>query len=54
LSPLAILERGYAIPYIESGILKSVDDANIADSMSVRLHDGTIYAQIVAKEKNNE
>ena len=54
LSPLAILERGYAIPYIESGILKSVDEANISDSMSVRLHDGTIYAQIVAKEKNNE
>jgi exodeoxyribonuclease VII large subunit len=53
LSPLAVLERGYALARGPSGdIVKSVEAINIDDQISIELKDGTAEAQILKVNKN--
>ncbi len=53
LSPLAVLERGYALARGPSGdIVKSVEAVNIDDQISIELKDGTAEAQILKVNKN--
>lgn len=54
LSPLAVLERGYAIPFIENEVVKSIDRINVGDILKLRLADGQLIASILEKEKNHE
>jgi exodeoxyribonuclease VII large subunit len=54
LSPLAVLERGYAIPFFEAKVLKSVDAVTIDDVIKLHLADGQLNARILEKEKNHE
>jgi len=54
LSPLAVLERGYAIPFFEDKILKSVDAVNVDDIIQLHLADGKLDARILEKEKKHD
>ena len=40
LSPLSVLKRGYSILENENGVIKSVRDIGIGDSVHVMLTDG--------------
>ncbi|MEX2528542.1 MAG: exodeoxyribonuclease VII large subunit [Gemmatimonadota bacterium] len=47
LSPLATLERGYAIAQgLDGGVLRSVDGVHPGDELRLRLRDGTVNAQV--------
>jgi exodeoxyribonuclease VII large subunit len=51
LSPLAILDRGYALVFDESGkLLKNVARVKIGDEISTRLAKGTIRATVKSKK----
>ncbi|WP_338470214.1 exodeoxyribonuclease VII large subunit [Niallia sp. XMNu-256] len=52
LSPLKIMERGYSLTYNENGnLVKSVNDANINDTVKIALTDGNLTCQVVGKEE---
>jgi exodeoxyribonuclease VII large subunit len=51
LSPLAILGRGYSITYDAQGkLLRSVRDVQIEEKINVRLAEGSLNCQVLAKE----
>ncbi len=51
LSPLAILERGYALVFDSEGkLLKDVRNVEVADKISARLAHGEIRASVTKKE----
>ncbi len=51
LSPLAILERGYALVFDSEGkLLKDVAESNVGDEISARLAHGQIRAAVTKKE----
>jgi exodeoxyribonuclease VII large subunit len=52
LSPLKVMQRGYALVYRESQLAKSVRDIAPGDKLMVRLSDGTIRAEVL--ETNRE
>ena len=54
LSPLAVLERGYAIPFYEHKLLKSITQVSVGDELRLRLADGYLDANILKKEPNHE
>ena len=50
LSPLAILERGYALVFDSEGkLLKDVQSVNVGDEISARLAHGQIHAAVTKK-----
>ena len=50
LSPLSVLKRGYSIAKnIEGKPLRSADEIQIEDTISVRLYDGEIKARVIGK-----
>lgn len=51
LSPLAVLERGYALAYKDGARLASVSDAAAGDELMVRLADGEIDCQVTKVQK---
>lgn len=51
LSPLALLKRGYALPYKEKEVIRSANDLEVGDTFSLKMHDGTIEAAVKAKEE---
>ncbi len=50
LSPLRVLERGYAIVSNENGILKNANEAPANSSIRVRLAKGGLDAVVVKSE----
>lgn len=49
LSPMAVLSRGYALVFNSGGeLVKSADQAAIGDTISARLADGSLTAEITA------
>ena len=51
LSPLKVLTRGYAVVQTgEGGIVRSVQDATIGDTVSILLSDGSLTATITQPE----
>ncbi|WP_341960941.1 exodeoxyribonuclease VII large subunit [Planococcus maritimus] len=57
LSPLKIMDRGYAIPFKHGEVVKSVDQLELGDQLSLSLKDGeikTVIEAIDAKEKERE
>jgi exodeoxyribonuclease VII large subunit len=51
MSPLRVLERGYALVYGPGGrLLRSADGADAGDEVTARLADGSLKAVVVAKE----
>ncbi len=56
LNPLNILGRGYSIAYIDNKTIKSINEVNKNDLISVRVYDGFIEASIngVKEEKDGK
>ena len=51
ISPLAVLDRGYAIVMNESGqALKSSEDLKVGDSVTTRLADGGFSSNVSKKD----
>jgi exodeoxyribonuclease VII large subunit len=51
ISPLAVLERGYAIVMNENGqALKSTEDLKVGDSITTRLADGRFSSNVSKKD----
>jgi exodeoxyribonuclease VII large subunit len=51
LSPLAVLERGYAICLTPDGkVIRSADAVEVEEEIRVRLHEGSLSARVKAKE----
>ncbi len=52
LSPLAVLQRGYAICFTSDGkVVRSVDSVEPGDDLRVTLHQGSLTATVVDKKK---
>lgn len=51
LSPLSILQRGYAYIERDERVIKSVDDVKKSDELTLTVSDGKIITQVLAKEK---
>jgi exodeoxyribonuclease VII large subunit len=51
LSPLKILDRGYAVVFDPSGkLLTDVSQVSVGDTLNVRLARGSLDAEVVKKE----
>jgi exodeoxyribonuclease VII large subunit len=51
LSPLAVLERGYAICLTPEGkVIRSTDGVEIGQTVNVKLHEGSLSARVTSKE----
>lgn len=46
LSPLKIMDRGYSIPYKEGEVIKSVDQVERGDHITISMTDGTVNATV--------
>lgn len=46
LNPLEVMERGFSIVYKEGNVAKSVSGLKVGETVQVRLHDGTVGAEI--------
>ena len=55
LSPLKVLGRGYAISYTaDGGVLNSVRNVEVGDTLSLRMADGTIHCEVTDKQEVTE
>lgn len=52
LSPLALIKRGYALPYKEGQVIRSAKELTVGDSFLLKLQDGQIKAEVTAKEED--
>ena len=51
LSPLAVLERGYAVCLTPQGkVIRSAEAVELNSSVKIRLHEGTLRATVSGKE----
>lgn len=51
LSPLAVLERGYALAYKEDRrLLRDANDTEVGESLTIQLQKGSIQARVESKE----
>ncbi len=51
LNPLAILERGYSLTFLEDGeLLKKTNQVRAGDILATRVTDGTVYSKVVRSE----
>ena len=51
LSPLAVLERGYAICLTPDGrVIRSADAVEVEETVKVKLHEGSLSARVTSKE----
>ena len=53
LNPLAILARGYSVTESGGRILDTVEGLSSGDELRIRLADGTVTAQVMSIERNN-
>ena len=51
LSPLKVLNRGYAFVTYNNKVIKKTDDISINEEIDLSLVDGTIKAKVISKEK---
>jgi exodeoxyribonuclease VII large subunit len=50
LSPLAVLERGYAICLTREGkVIRSADVVGVDETINVKLHEGNLLAKVTSK-----
>ena len=52
INPLGVLKRGYSLVYDDNKLIKSVDDINKGENISIKLIDGKISAKVI--DKTNE
>jgi len=53
LNPLRLLDSGYSITRSDIGVIKSVDNVNVNDTLHIDLKDGIIDTKVVSKEIKN-
>ena len=46
VNPLGILDKGYSLVEINDKIIKSSKDVNVNDILNIRLHEGSIKAEV--------
>ena len=46
VNPLGILDKGYSLVEVDNKIIKSSKDVNVNDILSIRLHEGSIKAEV--------
>ena len=51
LNPLAVISRGYAVAEKNGKTLSSVDGVDVGDTITVRLTDGGVSAQVISKRR---
>lgn len=54
LSPLKIMNRGYGILQQEETIIKSVDQLEVEQELTIQLVDGTVRSKVTSIEKGNQ
>lgn len=54
LSPLKIMNRGYGILQQEETIIKSVDQLEVEQELTIQLVDGTVCSKVTSVEKGNQ
>ena len=54
LSPLKIMNRGYGILQQEETIIKSVDQLEVKQELTIQLVDGTVRSKVTSIEKGNQ
>ena len=55
LSPMRVLERGYAIVFDEAGnVVKSAGAVSVGDALAIQLARGRLRAEVKKKEKGDE
>ena len=52
LSPLKVLNRGYAFVTYNNKVIKKIDDLAINEEIDLSLVDGKVKAKVISKEKN--
>ena len=52
LSPLKVLNRGYAFVTYNNKVIKKTDDLSINEEIDLSLVDGKVKAKVISKEKN--
>lgn len=50
LSPLKVLNRGYAFATLDNKVIKSINDIKINDEIKLSFNDGKVISKIIAKE----
>lgn len=53
VNPLCILDKGYSLVQIDNKIIKSSSDVKVNDILNIRLHEGSIKAEVKEVEKKN-
>ena len=46
VNPLGILDKGYSLVELDNKIIKSSKDVNVSDILNIRLHEGSIKAEV--------
>ncbi len=54
LSPLAVVDRGYAITSLQAKVVKSIKQIKLQDKIEVRLSDGVVEAEVTGINKINK
>ncbi|WP_455491392.1 exodeoxyribonuclease VII large subunit [Granulicatella sp.] len=54
LSPLKIMNRGYGILQQEETIIKSIDQLEVEQELTIQLVDGTVRSKVTSVEKGNQ
>lgn len=55
LNPLSVLERGYSAVFsANEKLLKSIDNVEVGDSVTVRVSDGRIFAKVTGRERSTD
>ena len=52
LNPLDIIKRGYALPYKEGNLIKTVEEVNITDEISIKIADGNMDCEVKNIRRN--
>lgn len=53
VNPLGILDKGYSLVEVNDKIIKSSKDVKVNDILNIRLHEGSIKAEVKEVEKKN-
>src|SRR5690625_2397418 len=56
LNPLEIIKRGYALPYKDRILIKTIEQVNVSDNISIKISDGNIDCKVknIRRNDNNE
>lgn len=53
LSPLKVLSRGYSVAEVNGKVIKSINEANIGDKLTLKLSDGSLLCTVDSQGDNN-